>query len=654
LPNAFRSLSGLTVLVLFVVASDGNATAAHPLDPLSRDEITAAVAVLNKAGATDPTTRFALIDLDEPHKSTVLAWRPGQPIVRKAFVIARQQRTVYEGIVDLGGRTVERWDAIPNVQSSLLAEEQKRAQQITTEDSGWQAAMRRRGYDPAPRNVFCAPLAAGYFADPAEEGRRLLRTACFDTTGTSNVWARPIEGLTAVIDLDENKVVRLIDSGAVPVSADPAGLDQPPPERRAPTTQRAGAANFTVTGNEVHWHKWSFHYRVDPRTGLILSLVRYDDRGRERMVLYRGSLAEMFVPYMDPNEGWSFRTYLDVGEYGFGPLSLPLAPGSDCPADAAFLHAVLPNDSGRPVDRDAVICLFERDNGAPLWRHAETVNNTYAGRPAVELVMRTIPSVGNYDYVIDWVLTEAGSIRIDVGATGIVEAKGVRARTMADPTAGQDTASGNLVAPNLVGVNHDHFLSLRLDVDIDGEANTLVRQRLVRDDLPGNSGRRSLWRVAEEPVDWEGPLQFGMHGGIETWRIINPNLTNRLGQHPGYELRPDHSAVSLLAADDFPQHRAAFSAAPLWVTANKPRELYAAGLYPNQSQGGAGLPAYVAQHRPVANADIVLWYTMGFHHRPRPEDWPVMPTMWHSMSLDPNGFFDRNPALNAAPGVPAK
>jgi primary-amine oxidase len=68
-------------------------------------------------------------------------------------------------------------------------------------------------------------------------------------------------------------------------------------------------------------------------------------------------------------------------------------------------------------------------------------------------------------------------------------------------------------------------------------------------------------------------------------------------------------------------------------------------LYPNQSRGG-GLPAYTAQHRPIANADIVLWYTMGFHHVPRPEDWPVLPTMWHTVSLVPYGFFDRNPALD--------
>jgi primary-amine oxidase len=131
------------------------------------------------------------------------------------------------------------------------------------------------------------------------------------------------------------------------------------------------------------------------------------------------------------------------------------------------------------------------------------------------------------------------------------------------------------------------------------------------------------------------------------WRIVNPIVTNGLGQAPGYELRPGHSATSLLAPDDLPQRRAAFSAAPLWVTAYDPRELYAAGLYPNQSRGGDGLPAYAARHRPVANADIVLWVTMGFHHLPRPEDWPVLPTMWHSVALVPYGFFDRNPSAQA-------
>jgi primary-amine oxidase len=601
-----------------------------------------AVGVLRAAGEIDAATRFALIDLDEPPKADVLAWKPGQPFARKAFIVARRRRTVYEAVVDLSAHKLERWEAVPNVQSAILAEEWKEAQQITRADSGWQSAMRKRGYIDFD-HFFCAPLSAGYFADPAEEGRRLLRVTCFDTAGSrSNLWARPIEGLYAVVDLDEKRVFRLVDTGAVPVSPNTHELAQSLP---LPASERSAKRSFILDGNQVHWHQWSFHFRMDQRVGLILSLLRIADQRRQRMVLYRGSIAEMFVPYMDPEGGWSFRTYMDVGEYGFGLLSSPLIRGIDCPARAVFIDATLPNDRGEPEVGRSRICLFERPADAPLWRHAEAVNGAYAGRPATELVLRTIPSVGNYDYIIDWVLTEAGTVRIEVGATGIDEVKGVAAHTLADPSASQDTAYGTLAAPNLVAVNHDHFLSFRLDVDIDGPENTLVRQRPVREQLPGNAGRRSLWRLAEENVAEEGPLGAGGHGGDEVWRIVNPNLTNRLGQHPGYELRPGHSATSLLATDDFPQRRAGFSAAPIWITAYDPNELYAAGPYPNQSKGGDGLPAYVSRHRPVVNTDTVLWYTMGFHHLPRPEDWPVLPTMWHSVSLVPYGFFDENPTV---------
>jgi primary-amine oxidase len=136
------------------------------------------------------------------------------------------------------------------------------------------------------------------------------------------------------------------------------------------------------------------------------------------------------------------------------------------------------------------------------------------------------------------------------------------------------------------------------------------------------------------------------HLGPEVWRIINEAERTKLGHHPGYEIQADHSARSILLSEDYPQQRAAFSAAPLWVTAFDRTELYAAGAYPNQSRGGDGLPAYVQRNRPIEKNDIVLWYTMGFHHLTRAEDWPVLPTRWHSVSLRPYHFFDRNPSLD--------
>jgi primary-amine oxidase len=36
-------------------------------------------------------------------------------------------------------------------------------------------------------------------------------------------------------------------------------------------------------------------------------------------------------------------------------------------------------------------------------------------------------------------------------------------------------------------------------------------------------------------------------------------------------------------------------------------------------------------------------------HVPRPEDWPVMPVSSIGFHLKPDGFFDRNPALDLPP-----
>jgi primary-amine oxidase len=132
----------------------------------------------------------------------------------------------------------------------------------------------------------------------------------------------------------------------------------------------------------------------------------------------------------------------------------------------------------------------------------------------------------------------------------------------------------------------------------------------------------------------------------EIWRVINPSVKNPLGYPVGYQIMPGDNAMSLLSPDDYPQRRAGFTDYQIWVTPYRDDERYAAGDYPNQSKGGDGLPAWTKADRKIENTDIVLWYTMGFHHVPHSEDWPVMPTMWHEFELRPYNFFSRNAALD--------
>jgi primary-amine oxidase len=124
-----------------------------------------------------------------------------------------------------------------------------------------------------------------------------------------------------------------------------------------------------------------------------------------------------------------------------------------------LLPAVFSNDKGEPFTTENALCIFERGGGDPAWRHYEAVNQTYEGRANVELVVRMAATIGNYDYLFDWVFTDAAEIEARVGATGIDALKGVATRQMSDATAAADTRYGTLVAPNLVAVNHDHFFN---------------------------------------------------------------------------------------------------------------------------------------------------------------------------------------------------
>ncbi|MGH7552253.1 MAG: primary-amine oxidase, partial [Longimicrobiales bacterium] len=206
---------------------------------------------------------------------------------------------------------------------------------------------------------------------------------------------------------------------------------------------------------------------------------------------------------------------------------------------------------------------------------------------------------------------------------------------------------GRFVAENIVAVNHDHYFSFRLDLDVDGETNSFQRDQLETVKLPDNHPRRSVWvaKPAIAATEKDAMLNVDMHHP-SYWRVINPSRTNHVGYPVSYQLVPGMSVESLLTADDYPRRRAGFIDRHLWVTPHRTDERYAAGMYPTLSKPGEGLPKWTSSNRAVEKTDIVLWYTMGMHHMVRAEDWPVMPVVWNSFELRPFDFFDRNPTLN--------
>ena len=638
--------------------------AAHPLDGLSGEEITAVVEILDEAGHTGPDTRWPLITLREPEKSVVQAWEAGDPEPREAIVNAVTGEGVFKGIVDLADREVVSFEPAEG-QSMILLEEFLNAMNLAVGDPEFVESLDARGL--TPDDVFCLPLTAGAFGLAEEEGRRLMKVPCYVLPEQSNFYAKPVEGLYAVVDLNADEIVRVIDTGPVPIPSDPWGYTEEELEARDDVTVRPSTAtarlrqpdgaNFTIDGSAITWDMWRFRYRVDKRPGVVLSDITADIGNGPRSVLYQANLSEVFVPYMDPSEGWYWRTYMDSGEYGFGIFMSPLNAGVDCPEHATFLPATFHTDTGEPMTIPDAVCVFERSIGDPAWRHyeifAQTPDNPVPaeGRASSELIVRYAAEVGNYDYLVDYVFDQSGRIRVRVGSTGLDAVKGAASQSMDDETAEADTRYGTLIAPNLVAPNHDHFFNFRLDFDIDGTENAFMRTGIVPGEAPEDSPRQSLWVTEQTMPDTESEARYRITPERPAmYHVGNMSTESALGHHPTYMLQAGGSVAytPLDVQNDPPARRNPYIDASLFVTPYARDEQYAGGEYAFQSSGDDTLATWMQKDRSVRDTDIVTWYTMGFHHVPRMEDWPVMPLMWKTLTLAPFNFFPHNPAIGVA------
>ena len=637
-----------------LIASAQDALPLHPLDSLTTAEYWTAYDVLKQAGHVDQDTLFASVLLREPAKDVVLAWNDGSTIPREADVVILEKGKTFEAQVDLVSRKLVTWRESRDGQAPFLSSELFGTDEVIKKDPRVQEALKKRGVTDL-NTVQCYAVPEAYVAVPEQTTHRIGFGTCAEQHGFYHEWGNDVEGLTIEIDMVEKNVLKVVDSEVVPVSKGAVNYEEIPEHPRPGTTPISIAQpmgpSFHIDKGEVTWQNWRFRFRIDPRVGPVINLVRLEDNGRLRSVMYEGSLSELFVPYMDPSVGWNNRVYIDAGEFfsSTGVLQ-PLHPGLDCPSNAAYFDGLSVGERGAPKITPQVVCLFERTGSDPAWRHYE--GGITSGRPSRELVLRSAAVIGNYDYLMDWRFEQDGTIEVAVGATGVIETRAAVEKNAAAAPAmggpGNDTMEfGQFVAENMIGVNHDHFFSFRLDLDVDGPGNSFLAARMVKQSILNDPMRKSIWAVKPLIAEREKDAIMDIHlDSPSMWLFINPNVKGPLGYPTGYEIMPGATAKSLLAPDDPPQCLGAFSEHQFWVTPNDPSERYAAGIYPTSSRAADGLAVWTTANRPIKNTDLVGWYTLGLHHMPRVEDWPVMPTMWHEFQIRPFNFFAANPVLD--------
>ena len=627
--------------------------AGHPLDPLSEAEVTLASEILRAAKQLGPDIRFTHVQLEEPAKADVLAWQPDSRLPRRAAATLFDCKTgvTHIAIVDLDAQTVVAWrehktKVHPYGQPPVTIEEVFKVGEIVKRDAAWRRAMTRRGLSDAEIElVQVDPFSAGYFNREVEKGRRLVSAVSYwRKDAKDNGYAHPIEGVVALVDLIEDRVVQLVDEGEIiPIPKRSRNYDQASiPKTRGDIkpldiVQKDGPS-FTVEGWKVCWQNFSFRLGWTAREGLVLHQIAFCDGERERPIIYRASVTDMIVPYADPTANHFWKSAFDAGEYGLGKLANALELGCDCLGHIHYFDVAVADDYGKPIAMKNAICLHEEDFGI-LWKHYEFRNDTFEVRRSRRLVVSFFSTVGNYDYGFYWYFYQDGTIQLEVKLTGIIQTAAV--------APGKSYPWGGMVADGLGGPTHQHFFNARLHMMVDGERNSVTEHEFVprpwgADNPYGNvfdTTSRTLSRERDAARDADG--RTGRY-----WKIVNPNEKNSVGGPTAYKLLAHAAPVMLAQEGCYMRSRGGFATRHVWVTRYAPEERYAAGEFPNQHAGGDGLPKYIAQNRAIENEDIVLWHTFGATHVCRPEDFPVMPVEYVGFALKPNGFFAENPAMD--------
>ncbi|QIW96541.1 hypothetical protein AMS68_002059 [Peltaster fructicola] len=638
----------------------------HPFAPVSRDEIKNTAHLIRSQWPADTKIHFKQLTLSEPAKVEAVPYVEAEvnnqdlpSIDRKVFVTYYICNTdkYHEAVVNLSTQIVEYNRRLgPNLHAPGDGSEILAIEAAVASDEGVQAELKKLQL-PDGTAVVVDPWIYG--SDGVNDDARMWQCFLYARGNAddpdSNHYALPLP-VSPVVDTTVMKVMRIdhMPTGRDNTIESGKPWTLPPPNEYTSEYQKLRTdlkplhvsqpegTSFTVstvgTSSVVNWQKWSFRVGFNQREGMVLYNVRYDGRS----LFYRLSLSDMNIPYADPRHPFHKKSAFDLGDAGAGIMANDLRLGCDCLGSIHYLSAVLADDNGEPLDMPNVVCIHEQDSGIG-WKHT----NYRTGRAAIvrnrELVLQSIITVANYEYILAFVFNQAGEVSYEARATGILSTQPI--------DQGIDVPWGTVVHPGVLATHHQHIFSLRVDPAIDGHKNRLVYTEahpMPRSDFnPHGTGYQSVDTLIEtsggHDVDWSVN---------RTYKIQNAAVRNPINGRPvAYKIMAPPFQKIVSDKDSFNYKRAEFSDRDIYAVKHRDGELYAGGLYTNQSRGGQGVRSWADRKENIVDEDLVLYIQFGINHIPRIEDFPVMPCEILRVSLKPVNFFDKNPAIDVPPST---
>ncbi|PNH40979.1 hypothetical protein VD0004_g6088 [Verticillium dahliae] len=647
----------------------------HPFEPLTPSEIIEATSILKKSWPANKLF-FRAISLAEPPKKDMVVFldneqsSPGSGTrpPRQARVQVFIEKLLHEIIVNLDQQAVASNKELHGRHSYIDTDFMKQVGDACLADEQVQREIESLKL-PEGATMVVEPWA--YATDGVKNMKERWTMGWFymrlSDRPEANYYAYPLDICAEVSpDLQVTSVYRLPSAAGDKTHTRQAAFD----ERKIVNAEKSEyhpdlltshrtttkpyhisqpeGPSFSTAGNLITWEKWTMRIGFNYREGMTLHDVRYDGRS----LFYRLSLAEMFVPYADPRAPYPRKAAFDLGNDGAGVNANNLGLGCDCLGHIRYFDGWLTTAAGEPLRMPNVVCCHEIDDGI-LWKHTNfRTGNAVVTRSRV-LVLQTIITVSNYEYLFLFYFQQDASLFYEVRATGIM--------STAPIDIGDTVPYGTIVAPGTLAPYHQHLFCLRIDPAIGGHANSLVVEEshaMAFEEEDGSGEDCNPFGVGyttrSQVIEKETGLDLDFRTN-RVFKIVNEAKKNAITGTPiGFKLLPCYSQLLLAHPKSYHARRSEYAAHAVWVTRHDDEELFPAGRHTMQSLGGEGIASWIAARRhdearsSVRNEDIVLWHTFGSTHNPRIEDWPVMPCEKMIVGLKPVNFFDGNPALDVA------
>ncbi|KAJ7159987.1 copper amine oxidase [Mycena crocata] len=416
------------------------------------------------------------------------------------------------------------------------------------------------------------------------------------------------------------------------IGSDQTGDFFPADNIAPPVAVQPNGQRFSVDEEEkyVEWMDFSFYITFTRDTGLRLFDIKY----RGERIIYELGLQEAIAHYAGNDPVQSGTAYLDTF-YGFGPYAFELVPGYDCPSYSHFLNSTFHAAEISKTHRNN-ICLFESDPGYLMQRHSSVPY--LALTKNIVFTLRSVSTVGNYDYSFDYIFALDGSIETIVRASGYIQSAYYA----------KNNDYGYQVHDALSGSMHDHALTWKVDMDILGTENTFVKHQLIPVEVkyPWANKTRSTMHLERVSVQNEDEAKLSWpENASDMFMVENSDKPNKYGEPRGYRIAPSRGGAGMhLTIQESPNllKSQGFAKYPLYVTKQKDTEVRASHANNDYDPGNPLIDfEEFFDGESLNQTDIVVWLNLGMHHVPHTGDMPntVFTTAQSAFIISPHNYL---------------